>query len=288
MKINIKKKWSIITISTLLILTTCCFFLYFFLYIEYRHNNPPITITEYGNKSENTPINGLVSHWEFDEINNGMIKDVSGNKNSGTIKSAINLHYFRRIFKNTFDRYSLFAIPKIVKGKRGNAIDLNGRQWVSGGNIKDYNTNTFTISTWIWRDDDDDIVPTFMAKSTWPFDGWWLCTKPSSRYIVMGIAWGESHIHIDSGYQLPLKEWHHIAVTMNNQDHIIQFFIDGLPYGEKHENIHEWLINWNHDLFIGDYDGSGRWPWSGRIDDTRYYDKILSSKEIFEIYKFEI
>ena len=103
----------------------------------------------------------------------------------------------------------------------------------------------------------------------------------------MAVAWGTSFTHIESGYKLPLKEWHHIAVTMNNKDHEVQFFVDGLPFGEKHTNVHEWLTNWNHELFIGDYDGSGRWPWDGKLDEVRFYNKILNEKEIFDIFNKE-
>jgi len=46
-------------------------------------------------------------------------------------------------------------------------------------------------------------------------------------------------------------------------------------------------VNWNHDLFIGDYDGSGRWPWDGKLDEARYYNKILSKEDIYRIYSEE-
>jgi len=48
--------------------------------------------------------------------------------------------------------------------------------------------------------------------------------------------------------------------------------------------VNKWLTNWNHDMFIGGYDGSGRWPWFGKLDDVRYYNTILTPEEIFSIY----
>lgn len=276
---------TIITLSVLLFLMIRLIVFVTSLFATYWQANPPQT--RYTKDNEITKINGLVSHWDFEKLNNLGINDKSGNDNHGKVKSPFISQYASKIFNRLFNVNYNWASPKIVKGIIGNAIELNGKQWISGGNIKRYNTNTFTISTWVWRENDEEPTPTIIAKSSWPFDGWWLCTKPSTRYIDMGIAWGESLIHIESGYELPLKEWHHIAVTMNNKDHEIQFFIDGLPYGEIHKNIHEWLINWNHDLFIGDYDGSGRWPWIGKIDDTYYFDRLLSDKEIFTIYKHE-
>ena len=251
--------------------------------VDYRHSNPPVTTCS--KKPIKNPDTGLVSHWSFDEIYDDKVEDHSGNKNTGKFGSSINRHFIRKMIKSYFDINYIFGTHEIVDGVVGKAIKINGRQWISGGNIAAYNTNKFTVAAWVWRDHDMYSVPTIMAKGSWPyFDGWWLTTKPEERGIDMGIAWGTSFEHIESGYELPLKEWHHIAVTMNNEDHEILFFIDGIPYGEKHENVHEWLVNWNHELFVGDYDGSGRWPWDGKLDEVRYYNRILSDDEIFNVF----
>ncbi|HZL08501.1 MAG TPA: LamG domain-containing protein [Prolixibacteraceae bacterium] len=284
MKIKPSIKFLLITLTVLLFLLTCMIAYGTKLFTKYWQNNPPTTT--YNTATDHSKNNGLISHWEFENLNNLAVSDRSGNENPGKIESSITSLYFSKILNKLFNINYMWESPKIVKGIIGNAIEINGKQWVSGGNVKGYNTNTFTISTWVWIENDEGFVPTIMAKSSWPYDGWWLCTKPSTRYIDMGIAWGDSVKHIESGYELPLKEWHQIAVTMNNEAHEIQFFIDGLLFGKPHENIHKWLINWNHDLFIGDYDGSGRWPWIGKIDDTYYFDKILSDKEITEVYNF--
>jgi hypothetical protein len=129
-----------------------------------------------------------------------------------------------------------------------------------------------------------------MSKSSWPFyDGWWLCSaKQGVRDIDVGIAWGNGFTHIKSGYQLPLREWHHIAVSMDNLRHEAQFYIDGKIYGAKHKNVPNWLVNWNHDLFLGEYDGSGRWPWFGKLEDVRFYNKVLSNEEAQKIYSLHV
>jgi hypothetical protein len=281
---SIKAKRLIIILLAFFIVSASFLSYGIYIYVRYKHFNPPIS--ECINTNDSTNIVGPVSSWNFEEINDGVIDDISGNRNNGNVKSAINMDYPKNLIKNFFDFNFIFGIAKTVKGIKGNAIQVNGGQWVSGGNYKAYNTNTFTISVWVWRDDNTEMVPTIMAKGSWPYyDGWWLTTKPYSRYIDMGIAWGEGWEHIHSGYELPLKEWHNIAVTMDNNKHTIQFFIDGLPFGDPHVNIHEWRINWNHDLFIGDYDGSGRWPWYGKIDEVKYYNRILSNEEIQDTFK---
>ncbi len=255
----------------LLVLMICIIIIITFVFRRYYINNPPITKRV---KTE-TIKPGLVAHWPFDEVENNITFDRSQNKNHGILNSRFGLNL-------------IFGLPSKVKGKIGTALKFDGKQWVSCGNKKHYNSNIFTIATWVWREHNNSSVPTIMAKSSWPsYDGWWLCTKPGTKYIDMGIAWGDTYTHVESGYELPIKEWHHISVTMNNLTHEIQFFVDGVPFGLKHQNVHEWLINWNHEMFIGDYDGSGRWPWFGKLDDVRYYNKILTPEEIFSIYSEE-
>ncbi len=283
MKLKINKKRLIYLLTGMLFVLLGVLVAGIYLYVEYRHYNPPINECQI--KESKNIESGLVSHWSFDKIIDDRVEDSSGNNNIGKIGSAINRHFIKKMIKSYFDLNYIFGIYEVVEGVKGDAIRVNGRQWVAGGNIDTYNTNTFTVAVWVWRETDMYSVPTIMAKGSWPqFDGWWLTTKPEERGVDMGIAWGKAFKHIESGYELPLREWHHIAVTMNNEDHEIEFFIDGLPYGEKHKGVHEWIVNWNHDLFIGDYDGSGRWPWDGKLDEARYYNKILSKEDIYKIY----
>jgi hypothetical protein len=286
MKIKFSKKWIIIILTALLVITTSLLIGSLFMFESYWRNNPQIT--NIVPEEEYSGNMGLVSHWEFDEIDNITVKEISGNNNHGEVRSIFYWFIPRKILSKFINIKNILVSPKITEGVKGNAFEFDGRQWIVGGNKKAYNTNKFTITVWAWRERDIDMVPTIMAKSSWPiYDGWWLCTKPRTKFIDMGIAWGDSFAHIHSDYEMPLKEWHHIAVTMNNTDHEIEFYIDGKLFGEKHTDVPEWLVNWNHDLMIGEYDGSARWPWIGRIDDPRYYDRILNAEEILAIYNFE-
>jgi len=258
-------------------------------YKKYIEDNPPITITN----PEKCSASGLVAHWKFDEINNNITPDSTEHHKNGTLK-----YWLSDLTK------ILYGAPKIVKGVDKNGLEFNGRQWVSAGNDSCFSTETFTISAWIWQDNDyvqgpgkithrpwPYNVPTIMAKGSWPYDGWWLCStttdadgKMHYRDIDIGIAWGDGFTHVKSGYQLPLREWHHVVVSMDNKRHEAQFYIDGKIFGAKQTGIPNWLVNWNHDLFLGEYDGSGRWPWEGRLDDVRFYNKVLSNEEALAIY----
>jgi hypothetical protein len=241
-------------------------------FIDYRTWIPPITRPD----KEECTTKGLVAHWKFDRIHEGARTPDDISRYDGQFQARLNMKYLSKI---------IYGFPEHTEGKKGKALHLNGKHWISGGNQSCFNVEKFTIALWVWQENEDLVVPTIMAKSAWEgYDGWWLCTT-KDRYLDLGIAWGNGFTHVKSGYQLPLKEWHHIAVTVNNTDNEVQFYVDGRPLGDKHTGVHNWLINWSHDLFIGEYDGSGNWPWFGKLDDVRFYaNTLLSAEEIFAIY----
>ncbi len=247
-------------------------------FIAYKTNNPQISVPT----GDFCKKDGLVSYWKFDEIRDNSVIDCSENGNHGILQTHINskMHF-------------IYGYPELTAGKIGNALQFKGKQWVSAGNKKCFITDKFTISVWIWQEKDEDVlVPTIIAKSAWPrYDGWWLCTttkgaagQMQDRDLDLAVASGCDFQHIKSGYQLPLREWHHVAVSMDNNAHKVRFYIDGKPYGPEHTHVLTWNMNWNHDLFIGGYDGSGRWPWYGKLDEIRFYNKVLSADEIKKIY----
>jgi hypothetical protein len=224
-------------------------------------------------------VRGLVAHWNFDDIRNGTTPDSSGNNLDGK-------------FERYFDLF-LFPQPSLVDGVKDKALSFKGRQWVSAGNKRCFAVEQFTVTVWVWRDKEEfekgdfqlPKVPTIIAKSSWPaVNGWWLCSGLNSKYIDMGIAYGEDRTHVKSGYMLPFEEWHFIGVTMDNINNEIQFYVDGKPYGEKHRRVKKWLTNWDHDLYIGEYDGTGNYPWQGKLDDVRFYNVLLSENEIAGLY----
>jgi len=253
-----------ILLSTLLYTTSS--------YFDYRTHHPPTTYIE----KHDCNIEGLVFHWSLDESNNKTIPDLSGSTHNGTIQNYFNADNLSDIFNSN---------PKTVAGKIDNALQFDGRQWISGGNRSCYNVDKFSISLWVYLEDNSIEMPTIVAKSSWwgkkdAFDGWWLCTTTDSQILQMGISWGNGTTHIDSGYHLPLKEWHHITITMDNIKHETIFYIDGKQYGKPHKNVHKWLPNWNHDLFVAGYDGSGRWSWPGKLDNIKFYSNILTADEV--------
>jgi hypothetical protein len=238
-------------------------------FLTYQVNNPPVTPFI----SDRCYNQGLVAHWKLDEITHGTTPDASSEGNVGVIGIPL----------GPLARYR-FKSPPVVPGRLDNAFELQTRQWVLAENSGCFSTDVVSVMAWVWMES-TAYVPTIAAKSSWPSDGWWLSTTTAppfsqNRFLDLGIAWGSGMTHVQSGYQMPLREWHHVAVTMDNTRHEVQFFIDGKLYGRKHTGVHPWTVNYKSPFTIGDYDGTGRWPWHGKIDDVRVYNRVATDKEI--------
>lgn len=226
---------------------------------------------------------GLVFHWPMDEVDGNKVADISGHRVDGVLGSLFDNH---RLFFKIPARLRAFALPRSSQGAIGKSLEFNGRNWVQAGNTRCYTTDRFTIAAWIWKKkgrpavEGEWNVPTVAAKSDWPGNGWWLCTQPNTQFLDMAISTGPTRKHIHSEWEIPPEEWHHVLVTMDNPKHEIRFFIDGKQFGKTHIDVPTWETNWDQNLFVGDYDGTGRWPWLGRIDEFYFWNKVLTEGEI--------
>lgn len=221
----------------------------------------------------------LVGHWDFENLSRDgrFVTDRSGYGNHARLEVA------DRLFSSV--RYSP---PSQVDGASGRAMALKGRQWLGAGNTDCFTAERFTLVAWIWLDEVGN-VPTIIGKSAWPHNGWWLMTttggiQAKDRYLDLGILWPGGFAHVESGYQVPLREWHHVVVTVDNERREVQFFVDGKPVS-RHTGVPRWQVNWDHELVIGDYDGTTRWPWTGKLDDVRFYNYVLDEAECLALYK---
>jgi hypothetical protein len=220
----------------------------------------------------------LVGHWNFEHFSRDgrLAADESGHANHARVEVADRLFAPVR-----------FRPAAQVDGIDGHGLEVKGRQWLGAGNNDCFTAERFTVAVWIWLDD-VGTVPTIIGKSAWPHNGWFLLTttrgiQAQDRYLDLGILWPGGRAHVESGYQVPLREWHHVVVTVDNERREVQFFVDGKSVS-RHTDVPKWQVNWDQELVIGDYDGSTRWPWIGKIDDVRFYNHVLDEAECLALY----
>jgi len=101
-------------------------------------------------------------------------------------------------------------------------------------------------------------------------------------------------------------DWHHIAITYDETNSRISYYIDGqkatnvsaasstwldggtTPHGAaKFKNIYAWVVGgWNKHVNLGNGSPTDSWiqSWQGGLDQFRMYGKVLSDSEIMALY----
>ncbi len=224
-------------------------------------------------RADRCKAKGLVAHWKFGEVHDAALADSSGNENHG-------------VFGTPLSPLAQYRFPRFIE--KDGAFDFQGHQWILAENSACFASEEISVLAWVWMES-PAYAPTIAGKSSWPFDGWWLMTtsiRPQGRdrFLSLGVAYGSGLTHVETDYQLPLHEWHHVGVSMDNNRQEVQFFVDGKPYGNKHTQVHKWLANYSSPFTLAAYDGTGRWPWHGKIDDVRVYNRVVSNEEAQSAY----
>ncbi len=242
-------------------------------FVEYRTEHAPSVALAAGP----CPRVGLVARWTLDAVSGGRFPDASGLGND-------------LVEGGSFAPFAAlrFGGARPEPGRVGGGVGLGGHQWFVGPNTRCFATRTLSAAAWVRLAAAVD-VPTIVAKSTWPADGFWLLVTSappfdSERRLQLGIASEEGVFHVDAGYVLPLGEWHHVAVSVDGDAHEVRFFVDGRPHGEVHRSVPEWRVNTTHPFVVGDYDDTGRWPWSGSLDDVRVWNRAVTVAEVADAF----
>jgi len=214
-----------------------------------------------------TSKEGLIGYWKFDSIENGKVKDFSGNGLDGNV---INF--------------------SLSEGKFGKAMNGNGNGYleIPWNTIIDNLQNGLTVCAWVNRDSSSswNCIITREIGSGW------------SEYFDIGFFKNKALFSIDPGGKdhftqvddpeiLPLNKWIYLVGVYNNK--VLQFYINGKLVGERNLNI---PINTNdkNPIIIGSNSNDNGKTWHdyffGKIDEVRLYNKPLSKLEVEELYNF--
>lgn len=210
---------------------------------------------------------GLIANYPF--TFNGNANDETGNGYNGTVYGAI-LTGDR--FGNPSSAYGFDGVDDYID--LGNGLDVPS--W-----------ENYAISVWFLNDGGGNTSPSFgqkiMDKSYWYLD-FALAVVPH----LNGHLWFHTYntpYHediIDDSINYRDNEWHHLVV--NKEGSSGQMWVDGVLKGTS-DNI-ETVVN-SMKLIIG----SSEWThshqhvfWSGKIDDIRIYNRVLSGDEIRQLY----
>ena len=254
-------------------------------------------------------LDGTVGHWEIDPDAGNVIKDSSGNNNHATM-----------------EHIPQSAWLEDGRGEDNYVLSIDGlNQYISteAGSVSSLYNNDVTFASWfkatpIWfswstllseHDDNSkkiiwEIVAMvenhiFSESITYVFR----VRTEAYGYFLSVFNSEEVHLKItdsrmSNGPKFGIFDWHHIAVTYQNEDNNkakIGIVVDGNSTYSNNETIARWVGRSNGNF--GGWDtGSdsnvvvmaGRYayfglplsPFFGDIDDVRIYDEVLSLQDI--------
>ena len=173
----------------------------------------------------------------------------------------------------------LVGKPKWAKGRNGGALQFNGNQYVSLGNILQGSYTEISIACWVkhgqsqWQN--------IVERSVWDkSDGIGLLMDYNGTSVTFGhygIVGASSKVNVQD------NQWHHVAGTMrqSGSDYVYSIYVDGKLDNTATNSMgltateHGWAIGARYD---------GTWGYHGLIEDVRIYDRALSDSEIQAIY----
>jgi hypothetical protein len=207
----------------------------------------------------------LAAWWDFNSIENGFVKDLSGN------------HLDALSYNVT-----------LTEGKSGKAFDSNGKAYfeVKYDPLFDNFKEGLTIAAWVNRDTSTqwNCIITRETNDNWSeyFD---LAVFQNIPLFSVDTD-GKSFIKTDYKCELPVHQWVHLAGTFDNKTY--KLYIEGKEvYSGTMEkkfsfsDKNPWIIGANtndngktiHDHFFG------------KIDELKVFNRALSSGEINDLSK---
>lgn len=197
----------------------------------------------------------LISYWAFDDKDE-IAQDAVG-KNTGWIIDA-----------------------ESAPGKVDNSLSFDGNDHVLIEDAPSLRlTKTFTISTWVKQ-----TKKSFKAKIVSRTKGdyfYFLGIYSGKPYA--GIGNGERSTVSDKSFELPLNEWHHLAVSFDTQENQMVLYYDGQV--KETVDVEENLPpRGKVPLIIGAGEKGRTDYFIGLIDELALYGSALSEMEVKELY----
>ena len=205
-----------------------------------------------------TLTDGLVGHWKFDSINALVTPDASGTGNTGTVG----------------------ANSRLVSGKFGQALrmDLGGsQQFMATKNS--FGSPQWSISAWVNPDVPIETAAPYSGAYTFFSADQSATDKPQMFVVTRGDV--RTSITKIGSYSFENNPgWHHIVITYDNTS--LTTYVDGTVRGSiPFANV----LASNIKRYIGTNAGPAKGQiFVGSIDETRLYNRVLSTAEISMLY----
>lgn len=212
-------------------------------------------------------VSNPVAWWALDETTGTIAVDSVGAKNASLING-----------------------PTWTTGRIGNALSLDGvndHALVGDNAAFDPGTGSFTLSAWVYTGGSVDAYGQgIVAKETsGGTDRYYLSIMPSGQLGGLFRVDGTNAFEASfGGAVLPLDTWRHVAITFDRNG-VATGYVNGVaePTTRSLTSRNGLVFDNTNALTIGARIQGAAGFFTGRIDDVRYYDSVLSVADIQEL-----
>lgn len=230
-----------------------------------------IKVMLFGMAFSQVPTNGLVAYYPFD----GNANDASGNNLNGTVQSGIS---------TTTGRNNLILSALSFPGGSGN---FNGGGVLIPTNSLLNFTSSYSFSIWTYyaANNSYDYVMLF-SKGRDVNNSYVMSYKPSVNMLTFFHNNGNGTIYMTTGTSDIKNKWVNISGTMDVASKSASLYVNGDLLSTVTFSSMSLVSNITNGLSIGWHQGDAgiRYPFNGKIDDVRFYNRALSQSEISPIY----
>lgn len=201
----------------------------------------------------NTLVNGLIAYYPF----NGNTNDESGNNNNGTANGGS------------------FTTDK--NGNTNKAYYFGGSDYIRVPNSSSLSgiSNTFTIAAWVYN---ENQLVSVVCKAS--YNGPTMQFRFFSDATIFFANNGEA---ADFATTLnPVNTWKHIAVTSDGTT--AKYYLNGVLVSIMTTHTDSPSTDHTTDMYIGaDTQGATEFH-TGKLDEIRIYNRVLSDAEVQQLY----
>ncbi|MCH7729751.1 MAG: DUF1549 domain-containing protein, partial [Planctomycetes bacterium] len=202
-----------------------------------------------------TDTRGLVARFEFD----------------GGIKNVVDKSPDSKVEAGQAD---------FVQGKRGKAMEFDGKRFVDAGDVAKLGYfDRFSVTAWVYPT--GDRTGTIISRMSMipRGDGYYIHLNEGKVQVNLVKRWLDDSIRVETQQELQANAWQHLAVTYDGSRVAkgITVYVNGQPLELKihHDFLNQTMAN-DEPLRIG----AGHSAFKGRIDDVRIYNRKLSTSSI--------
>lgn len=222
---------------------------------------------------------GLVAWWGFDDEPGGKLADAGGRGHAAKI---------------------IGSPPKRVEGVVGRALLFDGTNRgveslpTDGEAFGKLHQNSYSFAAWVKptalpSGEQPDIYGGIAIKEGWHLG---LSIRSDGRFMANHYYKHRDGAHATSKSRVGVGRWHHIVLSVDLDQRLIRFYLDGKPDGEERfgGKGRYWDLHDGRPLRIGLArfgPGNYAYRFDGAIDEVAVYRRALSEGDALSLYRVQ-